>query len=102
MNLTITQKKDNPLLERWEVTGKVAFEQGTCSNAQLTEALAKELLAEGGLIVLKQIKTLFGLKQAAFSAVVYKTAEAKQKFHVVPSHLKKREKGEKKTAEKKA
>ncbi len=96
MNLTITQKKDNPLLERYEIKGRVDFQGATSSKAQVVEQLGKELPAEPGLIVLGGINTIYGRQQAAFSAVVYKTAEARKKFYVVPSHLKKKEQGEKK------
>lgn len=95
MEITITTRKDNPLLERQEVKGSLAFTGSTPSNAQLLEQLAKEMHADPGIIVINQIKTIFGKQQALFSAVAYKSTEAKNKFAVIPSHLKKKEKGEK-------
>lgn len=96
MEITITARQDNSLLERQEIKGRLAFAGSTPSNAQLLEQLAKEMHADPGVIVINQIKTIFGKQQALFSAVAYKSAEAKNKFLVIPSHLKKKEKGEKK------
>ncbi len=96
MEITITARQDNPLLERQEIKGHLAFTGSTPSNAQLLEQLAKEMHADPTVIIIDQIKTVFGKQQAGFSAVAYKSAEAKNKFAVIPSHLKKKEKGEKK------
>ncbi len=99
MNITIVQRKVNLLLERDEIQGNIAFAGSTPSNAQVVEQLAKELHTDSSLVQLRQIKTIFGKQQATFSAMVYKSKEAKDKFSVIPSHLKKKEKGEKKPAE---
>ncbi|MEK6951078.1 MAG: hypothetical protein AABX13_05135 [Nanoarchaeota archaeon] len=99
MNLTIGQRKVNPLLEREEIQGNIAFVGSTPSNTQVLEQLAKELHTDSGLVQLRQIKTIFGRQQATFSAIAYKSKEAQDKFFVVPSHQKKKEKGEKKPAE---
>jgi ribosomal protein S24E len=99
MNLTIGQRKVNPLLEREEIMGSITFEGSTPSNAQVLEQLAKEVHTDPGLVQLRQIKTIFGRQQAAFSASVYQSKESQDKFFVVPSHQKKKEKGEKKSAE---
>ena len=90
--MTIEQKKDNVLLERWEVKGTLSFDAATPSNLQITQEIAKELHSEEGLVVVNHIYNEFGAKRVKFNAVIYKNAAAKQKFHVTLSHLKKKEK----------
>ena len=92
MNLTITQQKENKLLQRKEVTATVTFQGATPSNAQVTELLAKETGVAPEQVVIKNIKTRCGHQTADVRCVAYPSAEAKQKVEVVPSHLKKKDK----------
>lgn len=101
MELSIAQRKENPLLSRWEVQGTVVFDGPTCSNNPVMELLAKELKVEPEQVVVQQLRTIFGARQARFSALAYTTKEAQQKYSVVYSHLKKKEGEEKKAAPKK-
>ena len=59
MNITINTKHDNPLLNRVEVEGVVAFEGATPSNAQVVEALASQLKTDAGQEVLRHIYNKF-------------------------------------------
>lgn len=79
MKLTINEKKDNPFLERTEVNGETEFKGATLSKVQLIEALAQDLKTDAGLIIIKHIYTQFSQQKATFQALVYKSAEAKNK-----------------------
>ena len=101
MELTITQRKENKLLSRWEVSGIVTFDGPTCTNSHVTELVATEFKSGPEQVVVQQIQTIFGRRQAQFSALVYSTKEAKQKYYIVPSHLKKKDGQEQKATLKK-
>jgi len=90
MQLTINTKNKNELLNRTEVFGKVTFEKETISNKELAEAIAKELKSNVNLVVMKQIKTQFGQKEANFNALVYDNQEAKDKTEKLTKHIKKK------------
>ena len=80
MQVDIKEKKHNPFLKRTEVKGKVSFEGATPSNVQLAEAIAKEMKAkEVECVVVKQIHTIFSLREADFVVFVYDTIEARKK-----------------------
>jgi len=99
MKVTIQEKNDNPLLGRLEVSGVLEFEGATPSNAQLAEALAKELKKELGLVVVKSIYTRFGHQNAEFTAVIYNDEAAKDKIEMLTKHIKKKLEEERKKAE---
>ena len=88
MQLVINTKNKNELLSRTEVIGKVTFDKATPSNSELAEAIAKELKSDVSLVVMKQIKTEFGNKEAEFNAVVYDNQEAKDKTEKLTKHIK--------------
>jgi len=53
MELTITQKRDNPLLERTEVYFTIAHEKsGTPQRAEIRKAVAGALGGQGGIVIL--------------------------------------------------
>ena len=102
MNITITTKKDNPLLQRVEVQGVIAFEGATPKNTQVLEALATQFKTEAGNIVLSHIYNKYSKHEAKFEAVVYTSAEARKKVELLtPQQKKKREEEMKKAAEEK-
>lgn len=102
MELKITDKKENSLLDRVEVSGTILFEGATPSNFDVVAAVAKELKSEAGLVVAKHIYTKFSHQEANFQVVVYKNAEAKAKAERVTKHMKKKaEEAKKAEAEKK-
>jgi len=79
MQVNIQEKKHNPFLKRTEVSGKITFEGATPSNAQLSEAIAKEMKAkEAECVVIKHIYSAFSRREADFVAVVYDTVEARK------------------------
>lgn len=102
MHINIQDKKDNIFLKRLEVSGTVTFEGATSSNAQLSEALAKEFKKDMALVVIKSIYTAFSHQEAKFSAVLYNTIEAKNTTEKMTKHMKKKaEEAKKAAAEKK-
>lgn len=89
MHITITEKKDNPFLKRVEMKGTLVFEGATPSNAQVGEALAKELKAASAeLVVMKHVYTKFSHQEADFTAVAYHTPEAKKLTEKLPKKKK--------------
>jgi ribosomal protein S24E len=85
MKLTITEKKEAPLLSRTEVKAELTFDKATPSTEQLKQQLASTLSADQKLIVIKKINTSFGSTKADTVAYVYsdeksmKLIEPKQK-----------------------
>jgi small subunit ribosomal protein S24e len=102
MNITITNKNENPLLHRVEVQGVVAFEGATPSNAQMTEAVASQLKTDVSQVVLRHIYNTFSKNEAKFEAVAYNSADARKKAErLTPQQKKKLEEEMKKAAEEK-
>lgn len=101
MQFTISQKQENPLLGRVEVSGSVEFESVTPSNTDVAAHVAKECSGKQELCVVKHVYTQFSSHTAEFSAVLYKSQEAKNKFERMNKHLRKKEE-ERKKAEAKA
>lgn len=101
MEVTIEEKKQNPLLKRDEIKGRLKFEGTTPSNAQLLEVLTKELKVESNLIVIKNIYTSFGRQEAKFFAVAYNNKEVKDKIEMSTKYLKKKAEEKKKKEEEK-
>ena len=90
MKVTITDKNENKLLHRTMLRGQLEFAQATPSNAQLAEALAKEVKKDLNLVVIKNIYTQFGKQQASFTALVYEQQSAKEQLEKKTKHLKKK------------
>ena len=103
MQLTITSKKANVLLERTQISGNLEFQGPTPTNLLVAEAIAKDIKTTTPLIIVKHIHTRFGAGQASFEAVAYNTLDAKIKIEPVTKHMKKkREEENKKAADAKA
>lgn len=94
LDIVIREQKEQPLLQRLEIQGRIVFEGATPSNVHVTEELAKKIKADANLIVLRHLYTQFGYQQVRFIAYVYQTQEARKKYEVVYPHLKKKEKQE--------
>ncbi len=100
MDLTLTKKKENPLLGRTEVGGVVKFEGATPSNAQVTEALAGYFKTDAGNVVLRHVYTKYSKHEAFIEGVVYSTSEARKKSErATPQQKKKLEEERKKMEE---
>ena len=101
MKLEIKEKKENKLLGRTEVEGKITFEGAVPSNETVKDKLAAELNADKSLIVIKHIYPKFSSQEAVLLAFVYENAEGMDKTEMMTKHLKKKAEGEKKAAEEK-
>ena len=75
MEMKISKKKENPLLQRVEISGNLAFTGATPSNAELKKAIAASEKASEDVIVMKKILTAFGSTTATFLAYVYQSKE---------------------------
>ena len=78
MQLTINERKQNPLLNRLEVRAELGFVGATPSNVKVQELVAKEYASDLQLVVVRTIKTIFSHQKAKVEAFVYKDATAKQ------------------------
>lgn len=90
MKVTITEKQDNALLQRLEISGNVEFEGATPSNNDVAAEIASQVKSDGSLVVVKHIYTQFSTQTAKFDAVVYATAEARAKAEMSTKHLRKK------------
>ena len=106
MELEITDKKDNPLLNRTEIRFKVTHEAAsTPARKDVREALAKKVGATKDRVVVDHLDSFFGKCETEGYAKVYKTKndamriepEATKKKHGLVEP--KKEKGEKKKKE---
>ena len=97
MEIKITQKKENNLLERTEMNGTITFTGPTPAYPQIKQALAQHLKIKEEVIAIKQVLTTFGTMSATFSANIYQTPEQLQK-----TEPKAKAKKDKKAEEKKA
>ncbi|MFH1682619.1 MAG: hypothetical protein ABIA37_02370 [Candidatus Woesearchaeota archaeon] len=99
MKIEIREKRENKLLNRIEVEGKVFYEGVTPSNEVLKEALAAELKADKKLTVVKHIYPKFSHHEADFLTVAYQDKTAMDNVEVLTKHKKKKLEEEKKKAE---
>ena len=102
MNIIVNTKHENPLLNRVEVHGVVAFDGATPTNAQMLEALAVQLKTDVSHVVLRHIYNKYGKHEAKFEAVAYVSVDARRKAErLTPQQKKKLEEEMKKAAEEK-
>lgn len=90
MKIEIKEKKENKLLGRTEVKGKLVFEGATPSKEALKDRLAIELKGDKELMVVKEIYPRFSYQEADFLVYVYEDKAKKEKMEI----KKKAKKGE--------
>ncbi len=71
MELEITKRKDNPLLQREEIVAMVRFKGGTPKREEIREAIAKELGKPSGNLFIRKIATEYGKEEAKVYAMAY-------------------------------
>ncbi len=98
VNIEITEKKENKLLGRVEVEGKLTFTGATPSNEVLKEKLAADLNKEKDLVVVKSIYSKYSHQEANFLVFIYDNKESMSKIEVSTKHLRKKEEEAKKKA----
>tara|TARA_Y100000310_G_scaffold316956_1_gene369289 strand:- start:8055 stop:8597 length:543 start_codon:yes stop_codon:yes gene_type:complete len=102
MQVTISNKKNNELLSRVEITGTVSFSDKTPSNMEIAAEIGKQLSKDASLIVPKHVYTKFGRQEADFEVYNYKNAEARDSTEKMTKHLRKQaDEAAKKVAEEK-
>jgi len=94
VQLSIVNKKEEPLLSRTWLKAVLEFEKATPSYTEAASLIAQQLKADEKLIAIRHIHTHFGDKKADVMAYAY-TDESKKQF-IEP---KAKEKKEKKTKE---
>jgi ribosomal protein S24E len=97
MELNIIDKKEQPMLSRIEITGKLTFEGATPSAADVKKKLSSELKVDEGLIAVKNILTHFGSGNADLVAYAYLNKEDMEKIE--PKSKKKEKPGAKPAGE---
>ena len=80
MDLTLGATKDNPLLNRKELTADISFTGKTPSYPEVTDALAQKLGVAKDVVAVQHVYTAFGATKAKVLAHVYKTAEDLKKI----------------------
>ncbi|MDO8661101.1 MAG: hypothetical protein Q7K43_04380 [Candidatus Woesearchaeota archaeon] len=74
MEMTLTAK-ENPLLERKEITAEIAFTGKTPSNQEVTDTLVAKMGVAKETVIVKHIHTKFGSANATVHAYAYSSAE---------------------------
>ena len=89
MEITITERKENPVLKREEITFTIEHEgENTPSREVIASKLAAIVNADKDRTILKKIKTQFGKHEAIGKANLYPTKE--DAFNIEPNHILKR------------
>lgn len=78
MQLSITSRKEEPLLARTMVKAALEFEKSTPSYAEVTSLLAANLKSDEKLVAIRHIYNSFGEKKAEVIAYVYNDEAKKQ------------------------
>ena len=78
MQLSIIQKKEEPLLSRTMLKADIEFEKSTPSYAEVTSVLATALKSDEKLIAIKHIYNSFGSRKAQVIAYLYSDENKKQ------------------------
>ena len=84
MGLKIIEKKEQPMLSRIEVKGKLEFEGATPSADEVRKQLSSELKVDEKLIAVKNIFTHFGVRGADLTAYAYLNEEDMKKLEPKP------------------
>ncbi len=95
LELNITDKKEEKLLSRLKVEGRLKFEgSATPSNDQVRELIAKNLGKDSKLVVVKNIYTQYGDASADVLAYVYDNEQKLKDIEEVNKKVKEKKEGE--------
>ncbi len=78
LQISIVEKKEEPLLSRIMIKANIDFEKSTPSYTETTSLLASNLKSDEKLIVIRHIHTYFGDKKAQVIAYLYADEIRKQ------------------------
>lgn len=78
MQLSITTKKEEPLLSRTLVKATLEFENATPSCQEVTTLLASSMKSDEKLVAIRHVYNSFGAKKADVIAYIYNDEAKKQ------------------------
>lgn len=99
MEVKIKNTKENKILGRKELKLHVAYAEAPPKRTEVRDAVAKEVGAEPGVVIIKKLENDFGSRTMDCDARVYSDEKSMNKFEL--KHLILRSKGEKLKKEKK-
>ena len=88
MELKISETTDEPLLSRKKITAEGSAEGPTPSGKEVHEAITKAAKADGKLVVIKKIRTYFGLRRLKVTAYVYNNEEEMKRIERIKEETK--------------
>ncbi len=97
--MEIVENFENKLLNRRQIVAKETVSKSTISRKDAKASLAKLLKVSEDLIIIKEIKSVFGSLDVMIEANVYDSKELLEKNarpHLIKRNLPKKEKEEKK------
>ncbi|MEM3127062.1 MAG: hypothetical protein QW331_03265 [Candidatus Woesearchaeota archaeon] len=71
MKLEIIKKYENPMLKRFEVEGRLIFDNSTPKKEEVKKAVAQTIKCDENLTAVKHIYSEFGKKEAIIKAYCY-------------------------------
>ena len=80
MKVHVEKKEHKPLVESEELHVRIENTDGTMSNAQLKEEIAKHAGKSPEVVVVKKILQAYGKREANALAYIYSSPEALKKF----------------------
>tara|TARA_Y100000310_G_scaffold22495_1_gene21596 strand:+ start:2146 stop:2502 length:357 start_codon:yes stop_codon:yes gene_type:complete len=94
MAIEITEKNNNQLLAREEVTANLSFEAATPKTEDVAKSVADATKSTPEQVVIKKIATNFGSRSAVVTAYVYSSKAKKEEIE--PKKKEKKDGAEKK------
>lgn len=85
MNITVDEKKDDPLFGRKKISFTIEFDKAVPSREQAKAALASAISASASCIVILKIENKYGQKKASCTAYAYENADdaKKSRLHLL-------------------
>ena len=80
MKLTIKDQRDNPLLNRKDITAEIVFKGATPSGEIVKNEIASQFKVQADVVQIEKIKTEFGQQKGKVLAYVYKDAASKKEM----------------------
>lgn len=80
MKLTIKDQRDNPLLNRKEISADIIFTGSTPSRDAVMNDIASQFKVHADVVEIKKIKTEFGHQKGKILAYVYKDAASRKEM----------------------
>lgn len=80
MKLTIKTQRDNPLLNRKDVTAEIVFTGATPSRDAVMNDVASQFKVQADVVEIKEIKTEFGHQKGKVLVYIYKDVVSKKEM----------------------